>query len=277
MATSGYFDGAKSSYGWYARLEYSYTQTTTTNITLTLKVYNGTKPAYNNNTNSAYYVIAGDKFYKTYDWTAIGWNTIGSKTVSVDAGATSYNASAQWVSNVSSTYTPSSLSVSGTITFPAISTATLSTSSIQSLWTGYPNDSISLTTTPSGGTSYSYSWKLVSANGTTTVLGTSKTLSKSAIKDYDGGKIYCVVTSGSNTVETNKCELRVGLSMAQTALDGKDIQAVEIRGASSWGSNYFPFIYNGTQWLIYNWDILSENLSNTAVANEAIAGVAIVE
>lgn len=38
-----YFDGSKSSTGGYARLEYSYSQSTTaTTINLTLKVYNGT-------------------------------------------------------------------------------------------------------------------------------------------------------------------------------------------------------------------------------------------
>ena len=56
MATTGYFDGAKTSRGWYARLEWSYTQGTSTTITLTLKVYNGTAPSYNNFTNSAYYL-----------------------------------------------------------------------------------------------------------------------------------------------------------------------------------------------------------------------------
>ena len=155
MSTSGYFDGAKSSYGWYARLEYSYTQTTTTNITLTLKVYNGTKPAYNNNANSAYYVIAGDKVYKTYSWTSIGWNTLGSKTVSVSANATSYNASAQWVSNVSSTYTPSSLSVSGTIEFPKINLLTVSAPSSVTVEEG---ETATFSVKASGGSSYTYKW-----------------------------------------------------------------------------------------------------------------------
>lgn len=123
MATTGYFDGTKTSRGWYARLEWSYTQGTATTITLTLKVYNGTSPSYNNTANSAYYLLAGNKVYKTFSWTSVGWNTLGSTTVTVDGSKTSYSASAQWVSGVSSTYTPASLSASGTISFPACTTA----------------------------------------------------------------------------------------------------------------------------------------------------------
>ena len=172
MSTSGYFDGAKSSYGWYARLEYSYTQTTTTNITLTLKVYNGTKPAYNNNANSAYYVIAGDKVYKTYSWTSIGWNTLGSKTVSVSANATSYNASAQWVSDVNSTYTPSSLSVSGTIEFPKINLLTVSAPSSVTV---EEDETATFSVTASGGSSYTYQWYFGgSAVSITTIPHTQK-------------------------------------------------------------------------------------------------------
>lgn len=119
MATTGYFDGAKTSRGWYARLEWSYTQGTSTTITLTLKVYNGTAPSYNNFTNSAYYILAGNKIYKTFNWTSVGWNTLGTTTVVVEGSKTSYSASAQWVSGVTSAYTPASLSVNGVITFPA--------------------------------------------------------------------------------------------------------------------------------------------------------------
>lgn len=47
MATSGYFDGAKSTYGWYLRLEYNVVSSTSVN--LTLKIYDGTGESYNNN------------------------------------------------------------------------------------------------------------------------------------------------------------------------------------------------------------------------------------
>ena len=63
MATSGYFDGAKSTYGWYLRLEYNVVSSTSVN--LTLKIYDGTGESYNNNANSCYYVIQGTKTYQT--------------------------------------------------------------------------------------------------------------------------------------------------------------------------------------------------------------------
>ena len=67
MATTGYFDGPKSSKGWYARLEYSYTQTTSaTNTTLTLKVYDAPGYSKNGYSNEAYYIIQGSKTYQTY-------------------------------------------------------------------------------------------------------------------------------------------------------------------------------------------------------------------
>ena len=203
MATSGYFDGAQSSYGWYARLEYSYTQTTITNITLTLKVYNGTKPAYNNNTNSAYYVIAGDKVYKTYSWTSIGWNTLGSKTVSVGANVTSYSASAQWVSDVSSTYTPSSLSVSGTIEFPKINLLTVSAPSSVTVEEG---ETATFSVTASGGSSYTYQWYF---GGSAVSNSNSSTYSRVAALSDNGRQVYCKVTSGSNSVTSNSATLYV--------------------------------------------------------------------
>ena len=82
MATTGYFDGPQSSKGWYARLEYSYTQTTSaTNITLTLKVYDATGYSKNGYPNEAYYIIQGSKTYQKYEFNSTGWYTIASKTV----------------------------------------------------------------------------------------------------------------------------------------------------------------------------------------------------
>lgn len=60
-----YFDGPKSSKNWYARLEYSQSQSTSaTTITLTLKVYDATGYSYNGDTNSAYYIIQGEKLIR---------------------------------------------------------------------------------------------------------------------------------------------------------------------------------------------------------------------
>ena len=114
MATSGYFDGAKSTYGWYLRLEYNVVSSTSVN--LTLKIYDGTGESHNNNANSCYYVIQGTKTYKTYSYSSKGWYTLGSKTVSVSTSTTNLDISASWHSGFTSQWTPESLSVSGTIT-----------------------------------------------------------------------------------------------------------------------------------------------------------------
>lgn len=229
MATTGYFDGSKSSKGWYARLEYSYTQTTSaTNITLTLKVYDATGSSHNNMPNEAYYIIQGSKTYQTYEFNSIGWYTIASKTVSVtDTSATSLAVSATWCSENETTYTPYSLSVSGTITFPQIQPpiTPITTSSIQNLITGYDGDNFSLSTTPSGGTSYTYKWY---RNGEQ--IGTSQTLSGTMTHDgFDNSYVYCLVTDSSgSTATTNRCSFRVGTSESQTQVSTKQVEPVRI-------------------------------------------------
>lgn len=229
MATTGYFDGPESSKGWYARLEYSYTQTTSaTNITLTLKVYDATGYSQNGYPNEAYYIIQGSKTYQTYEFNSVGWYTIASKTVSVtDTSATSLAVSATWCSENETTYTPYSLSVSGTITFPQIQppVVSITTSSIQNLITGYNGDNFSLSTTPSGGTSYTYKWY---RNGEQ--IGTSQTLSGTMThNEFDNSYVYCLVTDSSgSTATTNRCSFRVGTSESQTQVSTKQIQPVRI-------------------------------------------------
>ena len=229
MATTGYFDGPESSKGWYARLEYSYTQTTSaTNITLTLKVYDATGYSKNGYPNEAYYIIQGSKTYQTYEFGSVGWYTIASKTVSVtDTSATSLAVSATWCSENETTYTPYSLSVSGTITFPQIQppVITITTSSIPSLITGYDGDNFSLSTTPSGGTSYTYKWY---RNGEQ--IGTSQTLSGTmAHNEFDNSYVYCLVTDSSgSTATTNRCSFRVGTSESQTQVSTKQVEPVRV-------------------------------------------------
>lgn len=205
MATSGYFDGAKSTYGWYARLEYSYTQNTvSTVLTLTLKVYNGTKPAYNNNANSAYYIIDGTKTYATYNWQSIGWNTIGSKTVTLASGVTSYSTSAQWVSAVTSNWTPASLSVSGTISnIPEINPLKVSAPSNVTVEEG---KTATFSVTASGGSAYTYQWYF---DGSAVSNATTSTYTRTAALADNNKKVYCVVTSGSYSVTSASATLYV--------------------------------------------------------------------
>ena len=285
MATTGYFDGAKSSKGWYARLEYSYTQTTSaTNITLTLKVYDATGSSHNNYPNEAYYIIQGSKTYQTYEFNSIGWYTIASKTVSVtDISATSLAVSATWCSENETTYTPYSLSVSGTITFPQITpptppeppeppTPTVNTISVQPIpdfIAGYDGDRFMITCNPSGGTGYTYKWY----QGATSIA-TSQNLTGTLRHNTDDNTyVYCVVTdSTGGKATTNKCELRVGTSASQTQVSTKQIQPIRIYDGSKFLYG-IPFIYN-SGWKYNSWNITytGNNRANIAIAGNAIVG-----
>lgn len=254
-----YFDGPKSSKNWYARLEYSYSQSASaTTINLTLKVYDATGTSHNSNTNSAYYVIQGQKVYKTYNFSSVGWYTIGSRTIKVtDTSATSLNVSAMWCSENETTYTPYSLSVSGTITFPQIappppSVNIISVKNIPEFIAGYDGDKFTLTCNPSGGTGYTYKWYKGA-----TVVGTSKSLTGTlSHSDYDNTYAYCVVTdSTGGKATTNKCEFRVGTSASQTQVSTKHTEPAKIYNGS--GNRFLyaiPFIYE-SGWKYSSWNI----------------------
>jgi hypothetical protein len=252
-----YFDGPKSSKNWYARLEYSYSQSASaTTITLTLKVYDATGSSYNNSNNSAYYIIQGDKTYQKYSFGSAGWYTIGSRTIKVtDTYATSLNVSAMWCSENETTYTPYSLSVSGTITFPQIappspSVNTISVQPIPEFVAGYDGDSFTLSCVPSGGTGYTYKWY----KGTT-IVGTSKNLTGTLYNStYDNTYVYCVVDdSTGGTAKTNKCEFRVGTSASQTHVSTKQIEPARIYDVNKFLYG-IPFIYNNG-WKYNSWNI----------------------
>ena len=292
MATTGYFDGPQSSKGWYARLEYSYTQTTSaTNITLTLKVYDATGYSKNGYPNEAYYIIQGSKTYQTYEFNSTGWYTIASKTVSVtNTSATSLAVSATWCSENESTWTPYSLSVSGTITFPQItpptppeppkppepppepptpSVNTISVQPIPDFIAGYDGDSFMLTCNPSGGTGYTYKWY----QGTTSIA-TSQNITGTLLHNTDDNTyVYCVVTdSTGGTATTNTCEFRVGTSASQTQVSTKQIQPVRIYDGSKFLYG-IPLIYN-SGWKYNSWNITytGNNRANIAIAGNAIVG-----
>ena len=279
MATTGYFDGPKSSKNWYARLEYSYTQTTSaTNITLTLKVYDATGSSHNNYPNEAYYIIQGSKTYQTYEFNSVGWYTIASKTVSVtDTSATSLAVSATWCSENESTWTPYSLSVSGTITFPQITPPTpptpgvnvISVQPIPDFIAGYDEDIFMITCSPSGGTGYTYKWYQGA-----TIIATSQNLTGTLLHNTDDNTyVYCVVTdSTGGTATTNKCEFRVGTSASQIQVSTKQIQPVRIYNGSKFLYG-IPLIYN-SGWKYNSWNITytGNNRANIAIAGNAIVG-----
>lgn len=118
--------GAKSSTGWQLRLDYSVSQSIADNkstLSLTLYIYDGTGESYNLDANSCYYTLQGAKVYNPYRYNSRGWYKLGSKSITVahnNMGKGSVGLSADWHSGFTSSYTPSSLTVSGTVNLPDI-------------------------------------------------------------------------------------------------------------------------------------------------------------
>lgn len=118
--------GAKSSTGWQLRLDYSVSQSIADNkstLALTLYIYDGTGESYNLDANSCYYTLQGTKVYNPYRYNSRGWYKLGSKSITVahnNMGKGSVGLSADWHSGFTSSYTPSSLTVSGTVNLPDI-------------------------------------------------------------------------------------------------------------------------------------------------------------
>lgn len=118
--------GAKSSTGWQLRLDYSVSQSIADNkstLSLTLYIYDGTGESYNLDTNSCYYTLQGTKVYNPYRYNSRGWYKLGNKSITVahnNMGKGSVVLSADWHSGFTSSYTPSSLTVSGTVNLPDI-------------------------------------------------------------------------------------------------------------------------------------------------------------
>lgn len=207
--------GAKSSTGWQLRLNYDISQSivnNTSTLKLTLYIYDGTGLSYNLDSNSCYYVLQGTKTYQTYRYETKGWYTLGSKTITVshaDDGTGSANLSAAWYSGFTSSYTPSSLSVSQTITLPTIPRAstvsgTLTLGSAGTITVTRASDSFTHTVklkcgteqvtlcTKSTATTLSYtpplSWAAYNVNGTTVDITAETTT-------YDGDTVMGTATN----------------------------------------------------------------------------------
>ena len=118
--------GGASGNGWKLRLDYTVTQdraANTSSLRLRLYLYANTTGSYNLEKDSAYYVLQGQKVYQTYQYTAPGWYLLGERTVTVRHGADgngSVQLGGQWVSDVESSWTPASLSVSEAVALPRI-------------------------------------------------------------------------------------------------------------------------------------------------------------
>lgn len=118
--------GSKSSTGWQLRLDYSVSQSIADNkstLSLTLYIYDGTGESYNLDANSCYYTLQGTKVYNPYRYNSRGWYKLGSKSITVahnNMGKGAVVLSADWHSGFTSSYTPSSLTVSGAVNLPDI-------------------------------------------------------------------------------------------------------------------------------------------------------------
>ena len=118
--------GPVSATGWQLRLDYSVSQSIADNkstLALTLYIYDGTGESYNLDANSCYYTLQGTKVYNPYRYNSRGWYKLGSKSITVahnNIGKGSVVLSADWHSGFTSSYTPSSLTVSGTVNLPDI-------------------------------------------------------------------------------------------------------------------------------------------------------------
>lgn len=118
--------GPVSATGWQLRLDYSVSQSIADNkstLSLTLYIYDGTGESFNLDANSCYYTLQGTKVYNPYRYNSRGWYKLGSKSITVahnNMGKGSVVLSADWHSGFTSSYTPSSLTVSGTVNLPDI-------------------------------------------------------------------------------------------------------------------------------------------------------------
>lgn len=217
--------------------------------------------------------------HSVYSHAKAYWNDYGSQgnTFPVYYGSTSgsYDIGSYGTFNVvlkgRPGYYDSPTTKSGTITLtqPAPTVNTITTTSIPSFIAGYDNQSFSLKTTPSGGSGYTYKWYRGA-----TVIGTSQTLSGTLTHDTcDNTEVYClVVDSTGGSATTNRCQFRVGTSSSQIQVSTHQIQPVKIYNGSS-TLNGIPFIKTSDSLMYCSWTITREN---TNVAGLAVAGKAVV-
>lgn len=172
--SSIYGDKAYEKYGsryWQLRLDYEVVAQSvadnTSTVDMSLYVYDGTGDAYNPVANSAYYTLwDGTRVYKPYHYYSTGWYKLGDRRASVAHGADgtkTVTLAGGWVSDVVSDYTPASLSVSGSVTLPAIPRASALTAPEQ-MTMGTP---YAVTIVPaSAAFTHALTWRFFTKSGT---------------------------------------------------------------------------------------------------------------
>lgn len=208
--------GAKSSTGWQLRLDYTYTQdikANSSNISMSLYIYDATGESYNQAANSCYYVLQGKKVYHPYSYSSKGWYKLGSDTLTVmhdSDGTKSVRLYGSWYSGFTSSYTPSSLSVADTITLKPIPRA----SSVSCTTANIGSDAIITISKASSNFTHTLTYSFGSLHGTivtktssTNISWTIPTTFYAQIPNAQSGwgTITCDTYNGSTLVGTSTC------------------------------------------------------------------------
>lgn len=203
--------GGKSN-GWQLRLDYSSAQNQAKNqstITLDLWIYDGTGYSQNESSNEAYYILQGTKVWHPYYYSSTGWYKLGSKTITVDHnsdGSKTVTLSASWDCGFDSSYTPRTLSVSGSVTLPTIPRAATLSYGAMTMGTAA---TIKITPPVSGATS-TITYKFGSASGTIVTKTSAASVSWTPPKSLAAQIPNSASGTGTMTVETYSGSTKLG-------------------------------------------------------------------
>lgn len=203
--------GGKSN-GWQLRLDYSSAQNQANNqstITLNLWIYDGTGYSQNESSNEAYYILQGTKVWHPYYYSSTGWYKLGSKTITVDHnsdGSKTVTLSASWDCGFDSSYTPRTLSVSGSVTLPTIPRAATLSYGAMTMGTAA---TIKITPPVSGATS-TITYKFGSASGTIVTKTSAASVSWTPPKSLAAQIPNSASGTGTLTVETYSGSTKLG-------------------------------------------------------------------
>ena len=203
--------GGKSN-GWQLRLDYSSAQNQANNqstITLNLWIYDGTGYSQNESSNEAYYILQGTKVWHPYYYSSTGWYKLGSKTITVDHnsdGSKTVTLSASWDCGFDSSYTPRTLSVSGSVTLPTIPRAATLSYGAMTMGTAA---TIKITPPVSGATS-TITYKFGSASGTIVTKTSAASVRWTPPKSLAAQIPNSASGTGTLTVETYSGSTKLG-------------------------------------------------------------------
>lgn len=273
LPTDSYIDGSHGTSGksaWYLRLYYKVTSQSVSNNTSTVQlqlyIYDATGLSYNEAANSCYYTIqSGSRVYQPYYYESVGWYRLGSRSVTITHnadGTKTTDISGYWNSDNETTYTPASLSVSGSITLPRIARASVPTINTTSSGSTIVSTSPVLTKvyiqSHTASSTFKHTVKYAIAGLTNQTAGldadattgftnwTSLTPPLSLLNkltSYSGDKVTLTITLSTYTDST--LSTLVGSKNTTFTLTG--IGYVSIDNGSSF-DNYIAFVDNGSSW-----------------------------